>query len=81
MRFYENPEKTSENRCAPRSYYIPTGCTLLNGIWRFKYYTRDIDVQAQITDWDTIDVPSCWQVRGYEERGNRSVCKRAWRIG
>ena len=73
MRFYENPEKTSENRCAPRSYYIPTGCTLLNGIWRFKYYTRDIDVQAQITDWDTIDVPSCWQARGYENPNYTNV--------
>ena len=25
MRQYENPERTSENRCAPRSYYIPYG--------------------------------------------------------
>lgn len=69
MRYYENPLKTSENRCKPRSYYIPSNSgayTLLNGIWRFKYYARDIDVQEHITDWDTIDVPSCWQTRGYE---------------
>ena len=62
MRYYENPQKTSENRCKPRSYYIPTGYILLNGIWRFKYYARDIDVQENITDWDSVDVPSCWQV-------------------
>ena len=69
MRYYENPQKTSENRCKPRSYYIPSNpgaYTLLNGIWRFKYYARDIDVQENVTDWDTIDVPSCWQARGYE---------------
>ena len=69
MRYYENPQKTSENRCKPRSYYVPSNpgaYTLLNGIWRFKYYARDIDVQEKITDWDTIDVPSCWQARGYE---------------
>lgn len=66
MRYYEDPQKTSENRCKPRSYYIPNGYTLLNGIWRFKYYARDIDVQEHITDWDSIDVPSCWQARGYE---------------
>ena len=69
MRYYENPQKTSENRCRPRSYYIPSNAgayTLLNGIWRFKYYARDIDVQENITAWDSIDVPSCWQVRGYE---------------
>ena len=70
MRYYENPEKTSENRCKPRSYYIPStsgASTLLNGVWRFKYYARDIDVQENITDWNTIDVPSCWQTRGYGE--------------
>ena len=76
MRYYENPQKTSENRCKPRSYYIPSNAgayTLLNGIWRFKYYDRDIDVQEQITDWDTIDVPSCWQARGYAEPNYANV--------
>lgn len=69
MRYYEDPQKTSDNRCKPRSYYIPSNpgaYTLLNGIWRFKYYARDIDLQENITDWDTADVPSCWQARGYE---------------
>ena len=76
MRYYENPQKTSENRCKPRSYYIPSNAgayTLLNGIWRFKYYDRDIDVQEQIADWDTIDVPSCWQARGYAEPNYANV--------
>lgn len=69
MRIYENPEKTSENRLAPRSWYIPGGkseYTLLNGDWRFAYYDRDIDVPETITQWDTIPVPSCWQLHGYE---------------
>lgn len=69
MRFYENTQKTSENRLAPRSYYIPEGKTeymLLNGTWRFKYYSRDIDVAEKIDDWDNIEVPSCWQLKGYE---------------
>ena len=41
MRVYENPQKTSENRKCPRSYYIPGGiseCRLLNGTWRFAYF-------------------------------------------
>ena len=69
MRFYENPEKTSENRLAPRSYYIPKGKAEyldLNGKWNFKYFSRDIDICENITDWDEIPVPSCWQILGYE---------------
>ena len=65
MRHYENPEHTSENRCAPRSYYIPKGISeyhLLNGEWRFAYFKRDIDMPEKIEEWDTIPVPSCWQL-------------------
>lgn len=35
MKIYENPLKTSENRLAPKSYYIPKGRSeymLLNGV-------------------------------------------------
>ena len=69
MRFYENPLKTSENRLAPRSYYIPSGKSeymLLNGEWNFKYFSRDVDYCGEITEWDKISVPSCWQILGYE---------------
>ncbi len=69
MRIYENPCVTNENRCAPRSYYIPSGKSeyhLMNGQWRFAFYSRDIDVPEHIENWDTIPVPSCWQLHGYE---------------
>ena len=69
MRHYENPAITGENRCDPRSYYIPGGISqyqLLNGLWRFRYYDRDIDAPERIDRWDTIPVPSCWQLQGYE---------------
>ena len=69
MRFYENPQRTSENRKNPRSYYIPGGVSeykLLNGEWKFAYFERDIDVPEKIETWDTIPVPSCWQLMGYE---------------
>ena len=69
MRFYENPLKTSENRLAPRSYYIPGGKSeyiLLNGNWNFKYFSRDVDYCDEIDKWDEIYVPSCWQILGYE---------------
>ena len=60
---------TSENRMAPRSFYIPGGVSeyqLLNGTWKFAYFQRDIDVPEMIEKWDTIPVPSCWQIEGYE---------------
>lgn len=68
MRQYENPLQTSQNRLAPRSYYIPGGISeyrLLNGTWNFAYFQRDVDVPEQIEAWDTIPVPSCWQLHGY----------------
>lgn len=69
MRFYEDPQKTSENRLSPRSNYIPFGISeyrSLNGEWRFSYFSRDIDVPETIENWDAIPVPSCWQLEGYE---------------
>ena len=45
MRFYEDPQKTSENRLPQRAYYIPQneGAHLsLNGTWRFRYYPGSI---------------------------------------
>lgn len=69
MRAYENIQFTSENRKSPRSYYIPGGCSqylLLNGEWKFAYFNRDIDVPEKIKQWDKINVPSCWQLYGYE---------------
>ena len=67
MRIYEDLTRISENRLPQRAYYIPTGYTLLNGDWKFKFYSRDIDEEVEIAEWDTIDVPSCWQARGYEK--------------
>ena len=80
MRDYENINLRHENREKPRAYYIPYDtaekalagvkedsayyCSL-NGTWRFKHFERDIDVPEEISSWDQIDVPSCWQLRGY----------------
>ena len=59
MRVYEKFDKTSENREPSRAYYIPYDSLekaldgkkensayykLLNGLWNFKYFERDIDV-------------------------------------
>ena len=67
MRYFEHPEKTSENRLPQRCFYIPSGkaiYTLLNGQWRF-FYAEDGDAIApseKIKKWDKLEVPSCWQI-------------------
>jgi beta-galactosidase len=82
MRFYENVANIHVNTEPPRAHYFPYD-TLekalagdktaskffkpLNGEWDFAFFSRDIDVPAEITSWDKIDVPSCWQARGYEK--------------
>jgi beta-galactosidase len=79
--YLENPQILSQNREEARSYYIPYD-TLekalagdrekslyyksLNGDWSFKFFERYIDEPDSITHWDTIPVPSCWQMHGYE---------------
>ncbi len=76
MRAYEQLNFTSENRKIPRSYYIPGGVSeyqLLNGEWRFAYFERDIDVPEKIEKWDTIPVPSCWQILGYENSNYTNI--------
>ncbi len=45
---------------------------MLNGTWKFHYAENDQKVpgefyqkQYNATEWDDIDVPSCWEMRGY----------------
>lgn len=67
-RFYENPNKTSVNRLPQRSYYLPGGTTKvtsLNGIWNFVFFENG-DRAGEPTEWKSIEVPSCWQLKGYE---------------
>jgi beta-galactosidase len=46
----------------------------LNGSWKFKYHSSIKCVEdgfyneaADVSDWDNLIVPSCWQVKGYEK--------------
>ncbi len=68
MRIFES-FKTSENRLPQRSYYIPQNkgaYTSLNGVWKFRFFNSDSEFKNPIIKWGEIDVPSCWQTRGYE---------------
>ncbi len=67
VRKYENLKFLSENREPQRAYYISkNGCVMLNGIWDFQFYERDFEEKYIQKEWNKIDVPSCWQSRGYE---------------
>lgn len=74
MRKYENMQCIQENRLKQRAYYIPEneGAVInLNGIWHFDFYKKDFDSVPSATG--EIDVPSCWQSRGYEKAGYTNV--------
>lgn len=74
MRYYENVEKTAENRLPQRAYYIPEGAAdflLLNGVWDFQYFengdrVKPGDHSLAENEWQTIPVPSCWQLQEYD---------------
>lgn len=68
MRKYENPQFLQENRLPQRAYYIPEndGAYIdLNGEWDFDFFECDYDEEPSQSG--KIDVPSCWQCRGYEK--------------
>ncbi len=76
MRFYEDLNHIKENRLPQRAYYIPENdgaYMLLNGEWNFKYYDADFKEEKEITEWDKIPVPSCWQLFGYEDPNYTNV--------
>ena len=37
----------------------------LNGEWRFAFFENG-DKAGNIEEWETIEVPACWQTKGYE---------------
>lgn len=66
MKNYENLSQLSMGRCEQRAYYIPENAGAvqsLNGLWNFQYFEKGYEVQC--TASGSIDVPSCWQCRGY----------------
>lgn len=76
MRFYEELTHIKENRMPQRAYYIPENpgaYKLLNGEWDFKYYDADFKEEKEITKWDKIPVPSCWQLYGYDSPNYTNV--------
>lgn len=78
---WQNPQFLQKGREEARAYYIPCKSLeealvgrreesgrfrLLNGIWDFRYYEAYYEMPDEITEWDSIPVPSNWQMYGYD---------------
>jgi beta-galactosidase len=66
---YESMEKAGKNKRGTSRFFKS-----LNGIWQFRYYESVAEVEDTIYEeglrelcWDTIPVPSNWQVQGYDK--------------
>lgn len=73
MEQFEDITKISENRLPQRAYYIPQndgGYESLNGKWDFSYYADG----KNLTKSGIIDVPSCWQLCGYDRPYYTNAC-------
>lgn len=69
--FIPYPDRAAADRVGPLDKrYASPKVLCLNGSWDFQFYPRPGEMPDVLdTDqipFDTIDVPSCWQFRGYD---------------
>lgn len=79
---WQNPKFLQKGREIERAYFIPyhditsalhdekelsNYYKTLNGMWDFKYYEAYYNVPEEIIGWDSIPVPSNWQIHGYDK--------------
>lgn len=73
---WEDEQLLHIGRCAPHTDYVRASgneCRIsLNGSWQFRYirapeYSPEGFFDADFPDrgWDTLTVPSCWEMKGY----------------
>lgn len=78
-KYYEDLNVVSVNTLPNRSYYIPSNpnaitalkednarVQMLNGDWDFKFFGSVQDFTFDVQAFDTIPVPSNWQMHGYD---------------
>ncbi len=70
--FIPYPSKSKADAVSPKEKrYASPKVVCLNGEWDFKFCPRPAEVPAVLdtekTVFDRIDVPSCWQFRGYDK--------------
>ena len=70
--FIPYPDRAGADAVAPKEKrYNSSKVLCLNGQWDFKFYPRPAELPTALdTDavsFDKIDVPACWQFRGYDK--------------
>ncbi len=72
-RAYFVPYSTLEDALAAKPGQRSENMMLLNGNWAFRYYESVYDLTEEfyregydVSGFDTLDVPSAWQMRGYD---------------
>jgi len=69
---WENPSIIGEGVLPPHSNFCDEEKRTLDGVWSFRFFEQadGIDEKWPVTeqnpsDWSAIDVPCCWETRGY----------------
>ena len=69
--FIPYPDRRGADAVKPKEKrYRSEKVLCLNGVWDFKFYPRPAELpetlDTEAVAFDTIDVPACWQFRGYD---------------
>ncbi len=69
--FIPYPDRAEADAVSPKEKrYRSEKVLCLNGDWDFRFYPRPVELPAVLdtdqVDFVSIDVPSCWQFRGYD---------------
>lgn len=77
--YYEDLSVVRVNTMPDRAFYIPSALDemtdskeqnkrvkMLNGEWYFKFFESVLDFSFENESYDTIPVPSNWQIQGYD---------------
>ncbi len=70
--FIPYPDRAGADAVSPKEKrYASPKVICLNGEWDFKFYPRPAELPATLdtdaVEFDKIDVPACWQFRGYDK--------------
>jgi beta-galactosidase len=86
-KYFEDTNNLHIGTMPNRAYYIPSykdgqseRKQLLNGVWSFQYYNNRFEVEEDfyqpgydLSGYDSLPVPSCWQNHGYDRHQYTNV--------